>query len=207
MARKKGFDYFDAMYQLSMKTKEASLVLDDIIAHYSSDYLIEKAESIHQIEREGDEIVSSIMYELNHSFVTPIDREDIIAITKFIDNVLDNINALPYSFDNLSIQKMREKAIEMSALIVEIVEAMTVVTKEFSKFKSTKTIGQMIQKVTELEGKADIIHSAQIKELFTSEENVLEVVRWKEVFDRLEKIVNGTEQAVLIMEAMVIKNT
>lgn len=207
MARKKGFDYFDAMYQLSMKTKEASLVLDDIIAHYSSDYLIEKAESIHQLEREGDEIVSSIMYELNHSFVTPIDREDIIAITKFIDNVLDNINALPYSFDNLSIQKMREKAIEMSALIVEIVEAMTVVTKEFSKFKSTKTIGQMIQKVTELEGKADIIHSAQIKELFTSEENVLEVVRWKEVFDRLEKIVNGTEQAVLIMEAMVIKNT
>ena len=207
MARKKGFDYFDAMYQLSMKTKEASLVLDDIIAHYSSDYLIEKAESIHQLEREGDEIVSSIMYELNHSFVTPIDREDIIAITKFIDNVLDNINALPYSFDNLSIQKMREKAIEMSALIVEIVEAMTVVTKEFSKFKSTKTIGQMIQKVTELEGKADIIHSAQIKELFTSEENILEVVRWKEVFDRLEKIVNGTEQAVLIMEAMVIKNT
>lgn len=207
MARKKGFDYFDAMYQLSIKTKEASLVLDDIIAHYSSDYLIEKAESIHQIEREGDEIVSSIMYELNHSFVTPIDREDIIAITKFIDNVLDNINALPYSFDNLGIQKMREKAIEMSALIVEIVEAMTVVTKEFSKFKSTKTIGQMIQKVTELEGKADIIHSAQIKELFTSEENVLEVVRWKEVFDRLEKIVNGTEQAVLIMEAMVIKNT
>ncbi|MFY8329667.1 DUF47 domain-containing protein [Vagococcus carniphilus] len=207
MARKKGFDYFDAMYQLSMKTKEASLVLDDIIAHYSSDYLIEKAESIHQLEREGDEIVSSIMYELNHSFVTPIDREDIIAITKFIDNVLDNINALPYSFDNLGIQKMREKAIEMSALIVEIVEAMTVVTKEFSKFKSTKTIGQMIQKVTELEGKADIIHSAQIKELFTSEENVLEVVRWKEVFDRLEKIVNGTEQAVLIMEAMVIKNT
>lgn len=207
MARKKGFDYFDAMYQLSMKTKEASLVLDDIIAHYSRDYLIEKAESIHQLEKEGDEIVSSIMYELNHSFVTPIDREDIIAITKFIDNVLDNINALPYSFDNLGIQKMREKAIEMSALIVEIVEAMTVVTKEFSKFKSTKTIGQMIQKVTELEGKADIIHSAQIKELFTSEENVLEVVRWKEVFDRLEKIVNGTEQAVLIMEAMVIKNT
>lgn len=207
MARKKGFDYFDAMYQLSMKTKEASLVLDDIIIHYSSDYLIEKAESIHQLEREGDEIVSSIMYELNHSFITPIDREDIIAITKFIDKVLDNINALPYSFDNLGIQKMREKAIEMSALIVEIVEAMTVVTKEFSKFKSTKTIGQMIQKVTELEGKADIIHSAQIKELFTSEENVLEVVRWKEVFDRLEKIVNGTEQAVLIMEAMVIKNT
>ena len=83
---------------------------------------------------------------------------------------------------------MRKKAIEMSALIVEIVEALTVVTKEFSKFKSTKTFGQMIQKVTELEGKADIIHSAQIKELFTSEENVLEVVRWKEVFDRLEKI-------------------
>ncbi|MDT2830707.1 DUF47 family protein [Vagococcus carniphilus] len=207
MARKKGFDYFDAMYQLSMKTKEASLVLDDIITHYSSDYLLEKAESIHQLEREGDEIVSSIMYELNHSFITPIDREDIIAITKFIDKVLDNINALPYSFDNLGIQKMRKKAIEMSALIVEIVEALTVVTKEFSKFKSTKSIGQMIQKVTELEGKADIIHSAQIKELFTSEENVLEVVRWKEVFDRLEKIVNGTEQVVLIMEAMVIKNT
>lgn len=207
MARKKGFDYFNAMYQLSVKTKEAAIVLDDIMTHYSSDYLIEKSESIHQLERQGDEIVSSIMYELNHSFVTPIDREDIIATTKFIDNILDDINAIPYSFDNLGIQKMREKAIEMSALIVEIVEAMTIVTKEFSKFKSTKTIGQMVQKVTELEGKADIIHSAQIKELFTLEENVLDVVRWKEVFDQLEKIVNETEKATLIMEAMVIKNT
>ncbi len=207
MARKKGFNYFDAMYQLSVKTKEASIVLDDIIKNYSREYLKEQAGKIHELENAGDEIVSNIMYELNHSFITPIDREDIVAITKSIDDVLDGINALPYLFDNLAIQEIKEKTVTMSGIIVDVMEGLTVVTKEFSKFKSTKKIGQMIQKVGELEGEADIIHSAQIKELFTSEENTLEVIRWKEVFDRLEKIVNSAEESVLIMETMVIKNT
>lgn len=207
MARKKGYDYFDAMYQLSLKTKEASVVLDDIINNYSRDYLKEHAEIIHELERSGDAIVSEIMYELNHSFITPIDREDIVIITSAIDDVLDSINDLPYLFDNLAIQAVAEKSVKFSGLIVEIVEGLTVVTKEFSKFKSTKKIGEMIKRVVELEGKADVIHSAKIKELFTEEENPIDVIRWKEVYDRYEKTVNNTEKAVLIMETMVIKNT
>lgn len=207
MARKKGFDFFEAMYQLSIKAKEASKVLDDIVVNYSRDYLKEQAIKIHELEREGDIILAEVMYELNHSFITPIDREDIVVIINSIDDVLDSINALSFLFDDLAIQSIREKTTDMTGFIVEAVEGLTIVTKEFSKFKSTKKIGEMIKKVVELEGKADIIHSTQIKELFTQEENLLEVIRWKDIFNALEATINNTEKAVLIMETMVIKNS
>lgn len=207
MARKKGFDYFDAMYQLSINTKEAALILDDIITNYSTDYLKEHSKKIYSLEKAGDEIVYSIMHDLKRSFITPIDREDIITITESLDNVLDGINAIPHLFDNLVIEKLRENTHEISSIIIEMVEELTVIAKEFSKFKNTKKMEEMVKKINKLEEKADIFYSRQVKYLFTNEQNPIEIIKWKEVFDRLERIANDCERAAVILEVMRIKNT
>lgn len=207
MAKRKGFDYFEALEQLADKAQEAGSKLLAIVENYDVLTVHERAEEIHQIERQGDDIVDTIMDELNRSFITPIDREDIVVITELIDDVLDGINSIPYQFDNYLITEMRPKTEKMAQYIVEATDGLAVVAHEFSKFKHSKTLGDMIVHVNTIEGKADQLYSALIKDLFSNEKDVLEVVKWKEVFKRFEDVIDMSEKAVDVLAGLVIKNT
>ena len=96
MERKKQFDYFGELNQLATNAYEAAKVLQEIVDNYSLENLVKKSEVIHQLEKENDEIVRKILNELYISFITPIDREDIVDITDNLDNIIDSINSLSY---------------------------------------------------------------------------------------------------------------
>ena len=113
MARKKQFDYFGELNQLATNAYEAAKVLQEIVDNYSLENLVKKSEVIHQLEKENDEIVRKILNELYISFITPIDREDIVDITDHLDNIIDSINSLSYLLDHLVVEEMikRQKAL------------------------------------------------------------------------------------------------
>lgn len=207
MAKKRGFDYFEALIQLAEKTKQAGALLHEIVLNFDPATLPTQAEKIHVLEREGDEIVHSIMNELNHSFITPIDREDIVIITEQIDDILDGVNSIPYQFDNYLITGIRPGTEKMAKYIVEATEGVAVVAHEFSKFKNSKTLGEMIVHVNTIEGKADQLYSSLIKDLFSNEKDVLEVVKWKAIFKRFEDVIDMSEKTVDVLAGLVIKNT
>lgn len=207
MAKRKGYDYFEALETLAGHAKEAGAQLLAIVENFDPETVAQESEKIHVIERAGDEIVHSIMDELNRSFITPLDREDIAVITELIDDVLDGINSISYQFDNYMITGMRPKTDKMTHYIVEATEGLEVVTKEFSKFKHSKTLGNMIIHVNEIESKADKLYSELIKDLFMNEPNVLEVVKWKDIFKRFEDVVDMAENAVDVLSSLVLKNT
>lgn len=207
MAKKKGFDYFEALEQLAKKTEQAGAHLLNIVQDYDATTLKEKGNVIHELEREGDELVHEIMNQLNHSFITPLDREDIALITELIDDVLDGINSIPYQFDNYLIQGMRPQTEKMVGCIVDITEALSVVASEFSKFKHSKMLGDMIIRVNAIESKADKLYSELIKDLFSNETDVLTIIKWKDIYKKLEDVVNLAEDAVDSLSSMVLKNT
>ncbi|QZN88428.1 DUF47 family protein [Vagococcus lutrae] len=207
MARKKEFNYFDALTQLASKGYEAARVLEDIILNYNYETIAARAKEIHVIENEGDELVHTIMDELNRSFITPIDREDIVAITEDLDDILDGINSLPYLFDSYLIKELRPKTEMISHYILEATESVCVVTKEFSKFKNSTTLGTMIAQVNDIEEKTDDLYRSLIKDLFTHETDPLEVIKWKSVYERFERIINATEKTADNLAGLVIKNT
>ena len=95
MARKKQFDYFGELNQLATNAYEAAKVLQEIVDNYSLENLV-KIRSDSSIGKENDEIVRKILNELYISFITPIDREDIVDITDHLDNIIDSINSLSY---------------------------------------------------------------------------------------------------------------
>lgn len=207
MAKRKGFDYFKALEELADKAKLAGAKLLYIVEHYDLGTVERLAEEIHVLEREGDVLVDMIMDELNRSFITPIDREDIVVITELIDDVLDGINSIPYQFDNYLIAAMRPKTEKMAQYLVEATEGLAVVAHEFAKFKNSKTLGEMIVHVNTIEAKADQLYSSLIKDLFSNEKDVLEVVKWKEVFKRFEDAIDMSEKAADGLAGLVLKNT
>ena len=207
MARKKQFDYFAAMEQLANNSHQAAGLLVKIVEDYDPSTLASEAEAIHRLEKGADQIVDDLTNELYDAFITPIDREDILVISERLDDILDGINGLTYLFENLAVDKMRPQTLEFTQLIVHATEGVHTAVKEFPKFKHSKTLKKMIDEVNHIESDADRLYSALKKELFTNEKDAIEIIKWKEIYDRYEVIINDSERAVDLIDGMVIKNT
>ncbi|ALS00842.1 phosphate transport regulator [Enterococcus silesiacus] len=207
MARKKQFDYFGELEHLAKNAHQAAELLEMIATDYSLEKLESEAEKIHILEREGDQIVQKILSELYVSFITPIDREDIVEITQRLDDVLDTINSISYLLSTLVVKELNENAMVFITYGVESTAGVLTATKEFAKFKNSKTLRLMIDEVSEIEGKADKLYSDSLKDLFTNEQNPIEVIRWKNVYDQLEALLNASESVVDVISGLVIKNS
>ncbi|MGG5340536.1 DUF47 domain-containing protein [Enterococcus sp. AZ192] len=207
MARKKQFDYFGELEHLARNAHQAAEILEMIAINYSLDYLEKEAIKIHDLEREGDQIVKQILSELYVSFITPIDREDIVEITERLDDVLDTINSIAYLLSSLVVKELKENAMVFITYALEATAGVLTATKEFAKFKNSKTLRTMMDEVSEIEGKADKLYSESLKDLFTNEENPIEVIRWKNVYDQLEDLLNASESVVDVIGGLVIKNS
>jgi predicted phosphate transport protein (TIGR00153 family) len=207
VARKKHFDYFGELNHLAANASESAQILQAIMQDYSLEKLVDKAEKIHALEKESDEIVQKIVNELYISFITPIDREDIVQITDHLDDILDSINSLTYLMDHLVVESVTEPALELTDYIVKAAAGVQTATKEFAKFKNSKTLVSMIDEVNQIESQGDRLYSNSIKELITTEKDVLKVIKWKDVYDQLEATINACEVAVNIIVGIVIKNS
>lgn len=135
MARKKQFDYFGELEHLAKNAHQAAELLEMITVDYSLEKLENEAQKIHELEREGDQIVQKIMSELYVSFITPIDREDIVEITQRLDDVLDTINSISYLLSSLVVKELKENALVFITYGVEATAGVLTATKEFAKFK------------------------------------------------------------------------
>lgn len=133
--------------------------------------------------------------------------EDIVDITDRLDNIIDSINSLSYLLDRLVVEEMIVPALELTAYIVKATEGVKSATKEFAKFKNSKTLVSLIDEVNTIESQGDKLYSSAMKDLMTNEKDLLKVIKWKDVYDRLERTINDCESAVNIIVGIVIKNT
>ncbi|GAA3019049.1 DUF47 domain-containing protein [Tetragenococcus solitarius] len=207
MGRKKQYDYFKKMEQLAENVHVAAEILEDIVDNYSNNNFLEKAEKIHEVEKNSDHIVEELTNELYDAFITPIEREDILMISERLDDILDGINAMTYLFENLVITQMREETDALASLVTKAAKGVHEALKEFPKFKNSKTLKNLISDVNNIESQGDRLYSRLKKQLFSKEQDVLEIVKWKEIYDGFELIINYHEDAVDLIDGMIIKNT
>lgn len=195
------------MAQLAENVHVAAEILEEIVDNYSTDNFAEKAEKIHEVEKESDHIVEELTNELYDAFITPIEREDILVVSERLDDILDGINAMTYLFENLVITEMRAETDKFAALVTKAAKGVHEAMKEFPKFKNSKTLKELISDVNEVESQGDRLYSRLKKRLFSEEQDVLEIVKWKEIYDEFELIINYNEDAVDLIDGMTIKNT
>ncbi|CAM3166555.1 DUF47 domain-containing protein [Lactiplantibacillus plajomi] len=207
MARKRGYDFFGAMEHMATDALQASNVLKEIINDFDAETLVADSEVIHNIERDGDADVKEIMHELYISFITPIDREDIVQLVDKLDNIIDGISGLTYEFYYLHIQKMRPNTDKFIDLTCQAVTAVQQSVHEFAHFKNSKTLTKNIENTNRIESMGDHVYTENLRLLFEEETDPIEIIRWQKVYSGFEKVLDACEDCADVMTGLTIKNS
>lgn len=195
------FDYFIETCEITCK---AAVLLDDLTNNYVN--VNEKITSIEEAEHACDNSVHRILNELNKSFITPIDREDIFTIAKELDNITDDIESAAHRFSMFNVKEIRPEAIALTKLIVRATDELKKVMIEVKNMKKSKDLQNRIIEVNNVEDEADTIFRDAMANLFTSETDAVEVIKWKAIFELLENTIDACEDVANIVEGVVMKN-
>ncbi len=198
------FDDFIKMIDLSCRAAELlKASLDD----FNPETLPARRAAMHEIEHAEDEVRHEMLRRLAREFVTPIDREDIIALANEMDDITDNIEDILIRMYMYNVKSVRPEAIRFADVIVGCTKALQQAMTEFPNFHKSTTLKKSIIAVNTMEESGDVIYVDAVRTLYESGSNPLEVSAWSELFDRLEDCCDICEHVANTMEVIVMKNT
>jgi predicted phosphate transport protein (TIGR00153 family) len=154
-------------------------------------------------EQEGDRITHDIIQRLNSTFVTPIDREDIYALASALDDIVDFIEETADFLSLYRIEAPMDKATEMARILHQASRA---VAGAIPRLRSFKDIRHYTVEINRLENDGDRVLREALASLFERGIDPMLVIRWKDIFERLEDGIDAAETVANILEGIVIKN-
>jgi len=204
---KKTNDYFNMIEQQTAYCLEASNLLEEILCKFNADSINAYRTQMHDIEHAADKIHHEILNKLSTEFITPIDQEDILKLAQIIDDITDALDAVIKDFYMYRIDRIPEKAVEMSKVVNRCVNALHEAAGELRNFKKPAALRALGIKVNDIEMEADTLYMEAVYELFGSSADGKTLMGAKAVFDSLESCCNLCEHATEVIEQVIIKNT
>lgn len=203
--KSKEVDYFDMFIKGASICDRAAAGLDELFDDHSDAEA--KSDEIHQLEHEGDELYHVLYYHLIRSFITPIDREDILEIAHNIEDTIDAIDEVAIMMKMLSISSVREPAAELVNLINKGCDVLVAAAIELKNFKKSKELPKLLVEINQIEEEGDALYQRAMKDLFSKEKDALEVIKWQNIFNSLEYVLDACEHVAEVMEGVVVKNS
>lgn len=199
----KFFPMFEDMSELISK---AAHLLSRIIDHAEPSLQEEIFREIKNLETKADDIVHQVFDQLDATFITPFDREDIQKLTSKLDDVMDNINACSQQIKLYKPKKLLPQFRELCLVVVRGCEQIRVAVMELHNLKDPRKINDACVKINELENIADDIYHQLISELFDTETDPIELIKNKEILETLEATTDRVEDVSDIMKTIIIKS-
>lgn len=195
------FEYFVETVANACKAAE---LLEDLMKSYVN--VGDKVKTIEDVEHECDKHVHKILQQVNKSFITPIDREDIYMIAKELDNITDHIESTAHRFNMFNVRFVTEDAKKLAGLISVCTKEVKGLMGELKNMKKSKVLSEKIIEINRLEDEGDNIFRNAIAKLFVIEKDPLEVIKWKEIYEYLENTLDACEDVANIVEGVVMKH-
>ncbi|WP_368657933.1 DUF47 domain-containing protein [Metabacillus halosaccharovorans] len=177
-------------------------VEQDISNHHELQIFLE---NVKEYESAGDEFISSITKELNQTFITPIDREDILQLALHIDDVLDGIEHVAALLEMYSVTSLTEQMKKFLSInyqcATEIFEAVALLS-----VKKLQSIPAHSLKLKEHETNSDNLLRTAVKNLFATEKDPIKIIQYKEIYESLEGIVDSCRKVAITLDSIVMKN-
>ncbi|MGI8845299.1 MAG: DUF47 domain-containing protein, partial [Thermoleophilaceae bacterium] len=155
-------------------------------------------------EQDGDRITHDIIRRLNETFVTPIDREDIYSLASALDDIVDYTEEVA---DYLGLYKIEAPMEQSQRLAHVLLEAARQLAEAIPRLRGFKDISHYTIEVNRLENDGDRIVREAMAALFDNGIDPMVVIRWKDIYERLEQAIDATETAANILEGITIKNS
>jgi predicted phosphate transport protein (TIGR00153 family) len=163
----------------------------------------EALRDIKELEHEGDRLTHDVIYLLNRTFVTPFDRDDMYRLATAIDDVVDHIDEAADNLDMFKVQSIPDRAKEQAHVIRRAAGKLDAAVQLLEGFKDSR---RHLAELRRLEDEGDRLEREAVAELFRSGEDALSIIRWKDIYGRLEEAVDACEFAADVLEAIVVKN-
>jgi predicted phosphate transport protein (TIGR00153 family) len=155
-------------------------------------------------EQEGDRITHDLIHRLNSTSVTPIDREDIFALASALDDIVDFTEEAADFMGLYNIEAPMEQALQLTRVLED---ACRNVAQALSRLRGLKDLNHYFIEVNRLENEGDRITREALASLFRGGIDPMIVIKWKDIFDRLEHAIDACEHVVNILEGIVVKHT
>ncbi|MFH1199087.1 MAG: DUF47 family protein [Candidatus Omnitrophota bacterium] len=199
----KEFNFFDLFDKQSGVALDAAIQFKAIISE--GDLSESSVKKIKDIEHQGDEAAHDIIKQLNTSFITPFDREDIMALTKEIDDVTDMINTIVGRMTVYKLTKPSKEMMKFADIIEESIRAMVCAVKGLRDLKHSKSITDSCVEVNRLENVGDALRDECLGELFEREKDPMAVIKWKEIYQDAETVLDICEDVAHVVGSIMIK--
>ncbi len=198
----KFFKYFN---DLADAICEASLILKSFVENRSDSTT--NLDKINEVEERGDRILSEVMKRINNSFITPFDREDILLLSRELNNVVDHIQG---TMEKIVIYKVGQPK---EGYVLKLVQVLEEASQEIKnavdklpdvRNKSNEIINSC-EKIRSFEHEGDYLYRAGIALLFENTQNVIDIIKWKEIYEHLETTLDYCENVSNILKGVAIK--
>jgi predicted phosphate transport protein (TIGR00153 family) len=201
----RGDKFFDLFEVSSKNMVKAAQSLKDLI--YIWDCIDQKLEEMDKIEHQGDTITHEIMFQLNRSFITPFDREDIGLLANSLDDVTDLIQA---TADTMVLYKVKEpgkRARELADILVQITTEVENVMPSLRHHNANleKILNSCVE-INRLENVADKIYRTALKELFEDSNDIADIIKWREIYEHMESATDMCEDVANVLEGVALKH-
>jgi predicted phosphate transport protein (TIGR00153 family) len=195
-------EFFVLFEKASQNIQEGAERLKELLDTF--DDVKGKAREIEEIEHKGDTITHDVIKKLNTTFITPIDREDILALASSLDDIIDLIHAAATRITLYKITESTPQAKELGFLILKSVRELNRGISHMGK--KMDGVYEHCVEVNSLENEADRVCRDAIAYLFEHEKDPITILKWKEIYETLETATDRCEDAANVLEGVALKN-
>jgi uncharacterized protein Yka (UPF0111/DUF47 family) len=197
----RGREFFDLFEEAGVNIMRATSLLDEMLRGYPERR--DLAREILICEQEGDRITHDIIHATNNTFVTPIDREDILELASGLDDIVDFVEEVA---DYLGLYKI-DAPMEQSQRLAQILsQAGRQLSEAMPRLRNFDDMSHFTVEINRLENEGDRVGREAVASLFEDGIDPLVVIRWKDIYERIEEAIDACEKVAYILEGISTKN-
>jgi uncharacterized protein len=194
-------EFFDLFEEAGGNILRAAELLETMLRDYPENS--ELAREILICEQHGDRITHDLVQRTNNTFVTPIDREDILALAAALDDIVDYIEEVA---DFLGLYKIEATMDDAQKLAMVLLNASRQIAEAMPRLRGFQDVSHFTVEINRLENDGDRIQREALASLFEHGIDPMVVIRWKDIYERLEDAIDATEKVAYALETIVLKN-
>jgi uncharacterized protein len=164
------------------------------------------AAKIKEIESEADHLTHELANRIDATFVTPLDKEDLHALSSELDDITDCIEACSGRMALYQLRQPRPDLEALTTMLVHITEATLEAVKTLRTKPNRESVQYLFIRIHQIENEHDAAFRKALADLLNAPDaDPINVIKWKEVYDRIETAVDKCEDVANIIESVVVK--
>lgn len=195
--------FFTLFEESAHNAVEVAIKLQELLYDWTD--VEDKIAAIADLEHKGDNVTHQIAAELHRTFVTPFDREDIALLSHALDDVTDFIHSAADAMLLYHVSEPTQRAKELSDVIVEITTEVEHAVAILKRKLDQRVMLKHCVEINRLENVADRIYRSALAELFANSDDVVYVLKWREIYEHMETSTDRCEDVANVLEGVAIK--